>query len=105
MHYPLAFKVQDAEDSTDQPRTLTLGGAVVVDFGNTNDVAAVFGNNGQVNFDFGGSPAVFEMLSGNSFLEIGSIQNALGLTIKGGGPVKGGGRLTLVVATRMSRAR
>jgi hypothetical protein len=93
-HYPLVFKVENAE--TDVPLTLTLGGPVVVDFGNTNDVTAVFGDNSQVNFDFGGGPAVFEVLTGNSSLTIGSIQNARELIVKGGGPAKGGGRLTLI---------
>jgi hypothetical protein len=94
-HYPLLFKVQNAEGSTDLPLTLTLGGPVVVDFGNTNDVTAVFGDNSQVNFDFSGAPALFEILTGNSSLTIGSIQNARELIVKGGGPAKGGGRLTL----------
>ena len=67
-----------------------------MDFGNTNDVNAVFGDNGQVDFDFGGGPAAFEILTGNSFLTIGSIQNARELVVKGGGPAKGRGRLTLV---------
>ncbi len=96
LHYPFVFKVQQAEGSTDLPLTLTLGGPVVVDFGNTNDVTAVFGDNSQVNFDFSGASALFEVLTGNSSLTIGSIQNARELIVKGGGPVKGGGRLTLL---------
>jgi hypothetical protein len=92
-HYPLVLKVQEAGSSADLPVTLTLGGPVVVDFGNTNDVTAVFGD--KVSFDFSGAPALFEILTGNSSLTIGSIQNARELIVKGGGPAKGGGRLTL----------
>jgi hypothetical protein len=94
LHHRLVFKVQTGEGSADLPVTLTLGGPVVVDFGNTNDVTAVFGD--KVSFDFSGAPALFEILTGNSSLTIGSIQNARELIVKGGGPAKGGGRLTLV---------
>jgi hypothetical protein len=85
-HYGLMFRARDAEDSTGEPRTLTLGGPIVVDLGNTNDLTAVFGDDKPVNLDFGRAPAVFEVLSGNSHVEIkGSILNARGLTVRGKG--------------------
>ncbi len=43
-HYSLMFRARDADDSTGEPRTLTLGGPIVVDLGNTNDVTAFFGD-------------------------------------------------------------
>jgi hypothetical protein len=90
-HYGLKFRARDAEDSVGEPRTLIVRGPIVVDFGKTNDAAASFGEDQPINFDFGGSPAVFEKLTGNSHVEIkGSIQNANGLILKGPG-----GRVTL----------
>jgi len=94
--YSLRFKARNAKDSAGESRTLMLRGPMIVDFGRTKDITAFFGENDPINFDFGNSPAVFEMLTGNSHAEIkGSILNARGLIIKGGGMVVGGGRLTL----------
>ena len=85
-HYGLMFRARDENDSGGEPRTLTLGGPIVVDLGNTGDVTAFFGDDKPVNLDFGRAPAVFEVLSGNSHVEIkGSILNAQGLTVRGKG--------------------
>ncbi|HEY5814337.1 MAG TPA: hypothetical protein VIT23_16990, partial [Terrimicrobiaceae bacterium] len=59
-------------------------------------MSAIFGDNSEVIFDFANSPAHLDVLSGNSFLEVTSIQNAQDLVVKGGGAKKGGGRLTLL---------
>ena len=67
-------------------RRLTLGSPIVVDFGNTNDVTAFFEITIPSISIFGSASAVFQMLTGNSHLEIrGSILNARGLLVKGGG--------------------
>ena len=85
-HYSLMFRARDADDSTGGPRTLTLGGPIVVDFGNTGDLTTFFGDDAPLNLNFNNAPAVFEMLTGNSHAEIrGSILNARGLIVKGGG--------------------
>ena len=89
-HYSVTFKARNAGDSAGEARKLALGGQVIVDFGNTNDVTAFFGDSIPVDFDFQGAVAAFEMPTGNSHAEIrGSLVNAKGL-IK-----KGEGRLTL----------
>ena len=84
-HYSLMFRTQDADDSNGGSRTLTLGAPIVVDFENTNDATAFFGDNVPLNLNFNNAPAVFEILSGNTHAEIkGSILNARGLIVKGG---------------------
>ena len=85
-HYNLIFRARDVDDSIGSPRTLTLGGPIVVDLGGTNDATTLFGDNASLNLDFNNAPAVFEILTGNSELEIkGSILNARGLIAKGTG--------------------
>jgi hypothetical protein len=85
-HYGLMFRARDENDAGGEPRTLILGGPIMVDLGNTNDVTAFFGDEKPVNLDFGKAPAVFEVLSGNSHVEIrGSILNARGMTVRGKG--------------------
>jgi hypothetical protein len=94
--YPLHFRGRNTDDSTEESRTLTLGGPVVVDFGKTNDETAFFGESIPINFAFDGGPAVFEMATGNSHIQIrGSLLNARGLLVRGGGVEKGGGRVFL----------
>jgi hypothetical protein len=85
-HYGLMFRARDEHAAGGAPRTLTLGAPIRVDLGNTNDVTAFFGDDKPVNLDFGKAPAVFEVLSGNSHIEVkGSIRNARGLTVRGKG--------------------
>ncbi len=85
-HYNLIFRARDVDDSIGSPRTLTLGGPIVVDLGGTNDATTLFGDDASLNLDFNNVQAVFEILTGNSELEIkGSILNARGLIAKGTG--------------------
>ncbi len=85
-HYGLMFRARDAERFEGRTSHAHSGGPDRVDLGNTNDVTAFFGDDKPVNLDFGRAPAVFEVLSGNSHVEIkGSILNARGLTVRGKG--------------------
>ena len=79
-HHDLSLRRGMRRIRAGEPRKLTLGGPIVVDFGNTNDITAFFADNIPIDFDFSGASAVFQMLTGNSHVEIrGSILNARGL--------------------------
>ena len=93
----LHFKGRNAADTVAESRTLTLGGPVTVDFGRTNDQTAFFGENDPINFGFEGKPAVFDLTTGNSHIQVRGVISGRGLIVRGGGPQRGGGgRLSLI---------
>ena len=80
-NYAIFFRGRNAANSADEARTLTIEGPLSVDLGKPG--ATVFFA-GTVAFDFAGSPAVFDLRTSDSNLQIdGPISGASGLERRG----------------------
>jgi hypothetical protein len=93
--FALHFRARNGDNTADEPRTLSLSGPVTIDFGNTNDQTAFFGESVPINFDFGDGPAIFQLATGNSHIQIRGAIFSKGMLVRGGGSKEGGGRLLL----------